>query len=91
MDTKGINIDCDNPGCDYSIPLDTIDQLKGHADKPCPKCGKIILTSEAVQTGLAVYGLVETIEKVTADVMGLEVPQKKVGMEIRITDKEKKS
>jgi hypothetical protein len=40
--TKGIK--CDNPSCDWSNMLNSFKEYKDWVDKPCPKCGEVVLT-----------------------------------------------
>lgn len=61
-----ILIQCDNPKCNYkvkNITGDPFTDVSEYLNKPCPKCGKNLLTEEDYRTSLRLGKLVKWVNK----------------------------
>lgn len=64
MSEKGIlkieGITCDNPKCDYENRIIDPSQYEFWVNKPCPKCGQLLLTEQDLKI-LKLFGAVTAI------------------------------
>ena len=57
-------IQCDNPTCDYNDPTVQYESYPEYVNKPCPKCGSVLLTEADYQSTKLLIGLAHISETV---------------------------
>ncbi len=58
---------CINMRCDFSVKVETIARMREHVEKPCPKCGDLYLTEEALDGGWAIVNVVRLIKNMAGE------------------------
>lgn len=62
LNIKGIK--CDNPKCDYRNDKIKVEEYDEWLNKPCPKCGAILLTQEDLDNVKLMTNMVNTLNGV---------------------------
>jgi hypothetical protein len=57
--TKCGGLKCDNPNCDYVNMNIKVEEYKDWVEKPCPKCGWVLLTKKDYKMSKILLGLVK--------------------------------
>ena len=62
---ENMHIKCDNPNCDYHIDDVSIElkDLKEYVNKPCPKCGRNLLTERNYNDYKNMYNIINFVNK----------------------------
>lgn len=63
------SVNCDAPGCGYSEPVPiTSDERRLLVDKPCPKCGSVLVTATDFIALEAMLAEVEAINSLVGEI-----------------------
>lgn len=63
---------CDNPDCDYRDDKVNRDNYLEYIDKPCPKCGSVLLTQEDYEAVVALEAIEASFDlDIPSDLLGL--------------------
>jgi uncharacterized C2H2 Zn-finger protein len=84
-----ILITCDNPGCDYEILNPTGDphiETKQFIGKPCPKCGKSLLTEKDYYDHLVFLRTIDWVNKWFSWLTIFNRKSKKAALSIHVHD-----
>ena len=75
---------CDNPKCDWKDESIKLDDYDDWLDKPCPKCGEVVLTHEDL-------GYLHMMIEIADVLNGLDIPldpnEEKVEMSVDVHNK----
>ena len=64
VNVKIEGIKCDNPGCDYVDTLVNVDNFKEWVNRPCPKCGEILLNDFDYKFAKFSIGISKVVNKI---------------------------
>ena len=69
IQVKNKGLKCDNESCDWTDETVTVDDYKDWLNKPCPKCGENVLTSEDYTNVMNVLAIIDVFNNLPEEVM----------------------
>lgn len=59
----GGGLKCDNPSCNYVDMSVSMEDYKDWVNKPCPKCGEVLLTQQDYDTAQLILRIIDVVDK----------------------------
>lgn len=84
IEHKVNGIKCDNPDCDYTNRKVTLKNFEKYLNKPCPKCGCILLTETDYRAIKKILKMTKLINIITKPFRIFSKPKKRIQFKIEM-------